>query len=193
MFKSKIVNSRNIRKTVWYKVIQIIIIAVLLFFIASAYHLFGVDTLVRDFLKGHDARFINTISYSIIFLGIIFVMISRNRLKNPKILGEIELDENELRIIEKDEVTSRYEWNSLEGVVFEFYSVAGRNNPLGCINYLTIIKNSNKKTFEILIENSLTKADLGDTLKAVSSKVPVKVNYSIWLKRIIKDADFKFS
>jgi hypothetical protein len=65
------------------------------------------------------------------------------------------------------------------------------NNPKGCLNYLTIITNTDKKTFEIVIENSLAKAGLGEQLSEINKKVPVKIKYSTLSKIIFRDKDFK--
>lgn len=187
MFKTEVVNSRNIGKTTAYKVFIVIFTIIIFTFIASSYNLFGENFALKKFLRQHSQ-----IIPIIIFIPAVAVsIITRSRLRNPIILGQLEMDENEMRYIANDESVQTYSWSGYDNISFKFFSTRTTNNPKGCLNYLTLIKNKDKKTFEIVIENSLTKAEFGDLLREINKKVTVKIKYASLLKILFKDSDLK--
>lgn len=128
----------------------------------------------------------------IAFLLILASMYTRNAAKNPIRLGSVEVDENQLIYLVDDEVKETILLNNIESIDFEFFSFRMRGNPMGCMNYLTLrSKNNDEKKYEIVIANSLIKAEFGSLLNQINKKVPVKVSYAYFLKKIIGDADFK--
>jgi hypothetical protein len=191
MFKTEVVDSKNIRKTTVYKIIQIILIIILLFFFSLSFHIFGKDSAIESFISNNYRVVIQPIMMVIVVFVVVFSMIMRARMKNPRVLGSVEIDENELKFIGIDSTVKTYRWSELEGVNFEFFSTSNRNNQRGCLNYLTILKDSNYETFEIIVENSLSKSELGDIFREINIKVPVKIRYSTLFKMIFRDVDFK--
>jgi len=191
MFKTQVVNSRNIRKTTAYKAFQLAIIPILLFFVAMSFGLFGHDSAVETFFRENQSSIIRPIAIIIIILGIGLSLMMKTRMKNPQILGDIEMDEKGFRFLTNQKVDFSGLWSNTRFVTLEFFSSANINNPRGCLNYLTIIGNNGVRTFEIIIDNSLIKADLGELLREINSKIPVKVSYSIPLKKIFGDNDLK--
>jgi hypothetical protein len=190
MYKTEVVDSRNIRKTTVYKILQIVLILFLLFFFALSFHLFGQDSALENFFSTNYNGIIRPILMTIIIFVVVFSLIMRARMKNTKILGSAEIDENEFKFLGTDNTVKTYRWSELEGVVFEFFSTSNRNNPRGCINYLTLLRYSNRETFEIIVENSLSKSELGELLREINKKVPVRIKYSTLFKMIFRDTDF---
>jgi hypothetical protein len=191
MFKTKVVNSRNIRKTTAYKAFQFALIPVLLFFVAMSFGLLGHDSAIETFFHENQSSIIRPIAIIIIILGVGLSLMMKTRLKNPQMLGDLEIDEKGFRFLTNEKVDFSGSWSDTRFVKLEFFSSANINNPQGCLNYLTIIGNQGVRTFEIIIENSLIKADLGELLRKINSKIPVKVSYSIPLKKIFGDNDLK--
>jgi len=190
MLKTQVVDSKNIRKTKVYKIIQIVLILLLLFFFSLSFHIFGKNSEIEKFIQTNYQGVIQPILMVIVVLVVLFSMIMRGRMKNPKILGSVEIDENEFKFTRVDDTIRSYRWSDLEGVDFEFFSTSNRNNQRGCLNYLTL-KGSDSEMFEITIENSLIKSELGEILRVVNKKVPVTVRYSTLFKMIFRDNDFK--
>lgn len=193
MFKTDVVNSKNIRKTTGYKIVQIILIPFLLFFFSLSLNLFGSDSAIQTFFRGENSQAFRQLSILIVLGVLIFSMIVRARLKNPAKLGSVEIDDNGLKFIDNDHSEQTYRWSELDKVSFEFFSTSNSANPRGCLNYFTLLKNQNKNTFEILIDNSLTKAEIGELLREINKKVPVKIKYRALYKIIFGDNDFKLS
>jgi hypothetical protein len=191
MYKTDVVDSKNFRKKTVYKIIQIILILLLLFFFSLSFHLFGRDSTIANFFSNNYNRIIQPLLMIIVIIAVVFSMIMRARMKNPKILGTAEIDENEFKFSGIDKIAKSHRWSELEGVTFEFFSTSNRNNPRGCINYLTLLRNSNRETFEIIVENSLSKSELGELLREINMKVPVRIKYSTLFKMIFQDKDFK--
>ena len=191
MFKTEVVDSRNIRKTSVFKIVQIILIVFLLFFFALSFHIFGQDSALENFFRINNEGIIQPIALSIIIIAVVFQMTMRARSKNPRILGSVELDENDFKFSGIDNTVKSFRWSELEGVTFEFFSTCNRNNPRGCFNYLTMLRNLDQETYEIIIENSLVKSDFGEILRVINKKVPVRIKYSVPLKMILRDNDFK--
>jgi hypothetical protein len=192
MFKTQVVDSRNIRKTIGYKVIQIVLIPVLLFIIALSFHLFGHDSAIEKFFRENQSSIMRPIAFTIIILALGFSLITKSRMKNPRLLGNIELDEKGFRFLANNNIEYSGSWDNTRFVSFEYFSSANINNPRGCQNYLTIVDVEGIKTYEITIESSLIKADLGEILRSVNTKIPVRVRYTTPLKKIFRDNDFKF-
>jgi hypothetical protein len=191
MFKTEVVDSRNIRKTTVYKIIQIILIFILLLFFSLSFHIFGKDSVLESYISDNYRSVIQPIMMIIVFFVVVFSMIMRARMKNPRILGSVEMNENEFKFIGIDNTAKSYRWSELEGVTFEFFSTSNRNNQRGCLNYLTILGNSTCETFEIIVENSLNKSELGELFREINNKVPVRIRYSSLFKMIFRDNDFK--
>jgi hypothetical protein len=89
-------------------------------------------------------------------------------------------------------VQEKIDIKAIDSIKFELYSFKMRGNPQGCMNYLTVNQRTQTKTYEIVLENTMVKAQLGETLARINEQVPVKINYAYWLKRIFKDSDFHF-
>jgi hypothetical protein len=191
MFKTEVVDSGNIRKTVVYKIAQIILIAFLLFFITLPLHILGQNSAIESFFRNNNASIVQPVAMAIIVIALIFSMIMKARMKNPKVLGSVKLDENEFNFLGIDNMVQSYSWGELEGINFEFFSTVNRNNPRGCCNYLTLLKYSNQVTYEIVIENSLSKSELGELLREINKKIPVKIKYALLMKKIFPDNDLK--
>jgi hypothetical protein len=192
MFRTQVVDSRNIRKTVAYKVGQIILIPVLLFLVAISFHVFGKDSAIEKFFRENQSSVIQPIVIVIVVLAVMMSIMMKSRMKNPRILGNLEMDEKGFRFLYNDKEQYSGKWSDTRFVSFEFYSSANINNPRGCMNYLTIVDLNGVKTFEFLIESSLVKADLGEFLRELRMKIPIKVSYSTPMKKIFRDNDFKF-
>jgi hypothetical protein len=192
MFKTQVVDSRNIRKTVAYKVGRIVLIPILLFLIALSFHFFGKDSAIERFFRENQSSIMQPFAIGIIILGLGLSIMMKMRLKNPMILGNLEMDEKGYRFIYNEKVEYSGYWNDTRFVSFEFYSSANSKNPRGCMNYLTILDKNGVKTFEFLIESSLVKADLGEFLRQLKTKIPIKITYAIPMKRVFHDNDFKF-
>jgi len=192
MFKSQIVDSRNIRKTLAYKVGRIILIPVLLFLVALSFHVFGKDSAIETFFRENQSSVVQPIAFVIIIIALVMSFIMKSRIRNPRILGNFEMDELGFRLFFNDKTEYTGYWSNTRFLMFEFYSSATVNNPRGCMNYLTIVDKNGVKTFEFLIESALVKADLGEFLRVLKSKIPVRINYAIPMRKIFRDNDFKF-
>jgi hypothetical protein len=194
MFKTQVVNSRNIRKTLIYKIMRIIFILFLLFMVAMLFHLFGKDSSVEVFFRDSQTSVIRQVAILFIIIaagGISFV--GKSRLRNLQILGNIELDKKGFHFLSNDQTEYLKDWSEIRFITFEFFSSSNANNPRGCFNYLTFFGQQDVKTYEIVIENSLVKAELGEFLREINHKIPVKVKYVSLFKNMFRDRDFKLT
>jgi hypothetical protein len=191
MFKTQVVDSRNIRKTVVYQVFEFVVTPLLFIFILLSFNVFGAESPITQFYKSDAGHSVNNIFLLLIVVIVAISYIGSSRAKKPRILGQLEMDENGIKYSEDNQPEISYLWNSVDKLTFEFFSIPNRNNPKGCMNYLTLYTGNEKKIFEIVIENSLAKAGLGELLNEINRRVPVKVTYAILYKIIRKDKDFK--
>lgn len=193
MFRTEVVQSKNLRKSLFFKIYNVVAFLILLFILSITLKLFPVDSEIFIFIKENYNNIFQPAIMGVAFLLIIASMYTRNAAKNPIRLGSIELNETELRYLVDDELQETILLNNVASIDFEFFSFRMRGNPMGCMNYLTIrTKNNNEKKYEIVIANSLVKAEFGSLLNEINKKVPVKVSFAYFLKKIIGDSDFKF-
>jgi len=193
MFNTQVVNSRNIRKTLIYKIIMIAFIPIILLMVAMSLHLFGKDSPIEVFFRENQDTVVRQIAIALIIIAVGISIVSKSRLRNPQILGNIEIDKNGFRFLVNEKVEYSSNWDNIRYVTFEFFSTSNLNNPRGCLNYLTIAGQHEVKTYEIVIENSLVKADFGELLREINKKIPVKVKYVTLLKIVFRDNDFKLN
>lgn len=191
MFKTQVVNSRNIRRTKAFKITITIFVIMLIMMALLSSGIFVLTPELRDFLQKNHESIIRPVAILLIILAAGLSIFIKSRMKNPIFIGNIELDDKGYRFIVDGKVEYACEWAKTRFVKFEFLSEARFKNPLGCQNYLTIVDNQGIRTYEIIIENSLIKANLGEMLRLINNKVPVKVDYTIPLKNIFKDNDLK--
>lgn len=192
MFRTEVVASKNIRKTVFYKVYNAIAIVVFVAILLMVSNVFSPESAIQKFISEHYNDVIRPAILIIAFLIFITSMLVRNAMKSPKRLGSLEMDENEVRYLVNDELQETVQMKDVQSVEFEFYSFRMRGNPMGCMNYLTFKNYHGEKTYEIVIANTLVKAEFGELLRKINQKIPVKVTYAYFLRKILKDSDFKF-
>lgn len=192
MFRTEVVASKNIRKTLFFKIYNVVAVLVFAFILLMVLNVFGPETAIGKLIQEHYNDVIRPAVLILAFIIFISSMISKSATKSPKRLGSVEIDENEIRYLVEDELKETISIDELSSIEFEFFSFRMRGNPMGCMNYLKLNKPNETKTFEIVIANSLTKADLGDILRTINKKKPVKVTYTYFLKKLLKDNDFKF-
>ncbi|MBN2805937.1 MAG: hypothetical protein JXR22_04710 [Prolixibacteraceae bacterium] len=192
MFRTEVVASKNIRKSVYYKVFNGFAIVVFLSILIMMSNLFGADSQVGKFIAEHYNDVIRPVILGLALVIFLTSMLVRNAMKSPKRLGSLEMDENEVRYLVNDELQETILLSDVQSIEFEYYSFRMRGNPMGCMNYLTLVNTHGTKTYEIVIANTMVKAEFGELLAKINQKIPVKVNYAYFLKRILKDSDFKF-
>lgn len=191
MFKTQIVDSGNFNKSIAFRIIMVIVILWVIFILAFSYHLFGKESAINTFMTRNNDQVIQYVSIGLCLLALVVSMIRRSRLRNPVFLGNLEMDETGFQQIQNETVVYSGKWRTANFIVFKYHSSANRKNPRGCMNFLTIVDQNGARSFEIEIENSLIKADLGDFLREINLKVPVKVKYTLPIKKIFRDNDFK--
>jgi hypothetical protein len=113
MFKTEVVNSRNIQKTVFAKILYIFLIFIIFFLIFSHFNLWGEKSQMGTFLQDVYSNFFRYIAIGIIILGVILSIIMKSRMKNPNILGSVEIDESELRFISVDNQMQTFSWENI--------------------------------------------------------------------------------
>jgi hypothetical protein len=192
MFRTEVVQSKNLRKSLIFKIYNAISIILLVFIIALVTKMFPEDGAFGKFINENYTSVIQPVVMGIAFFLIIVSIYTRNASKNPKRLGSLELDTNEARFLVDDEVQETIQLSNVEHIEFEFFSFRMRGNPMGCMNYLTFFTNGDSKNYEIVIANTMVKAELGDILREINKTTPVKVKYAYFLKKIFGDRDFKF-
>ncbi|HKK81322.1 MAG TPA: hypothetical protein VJ909_03695 [Prolixibacteraceae bacterium] len=192
MFRTEVVKSKNLRKSIIFKVYNAISIILLIFIIALVTKIFPEESEIGKFINENYTSIIQPVVMGIAFFLIIISIYTRNASKNPKRIGSLELDTNEARFLIDDEVQETIALDKVKSIEFEFFSFRMRGNPMGCMNYLTFFTNDEDKNYEIVIANTMVKAELGDLLREINKTTPVKVKYAYFLKKIFGDRDFKF-
>lgn len=192
MFRTEVVKSKNLRKSLFFKIYNGIALIILVFILSITFKLFPADSTIFKFVQTNYNNIVQPVIMGVAFLLILASMYTRNAAKNPIRLGSIEMDENELKYLVEDEVQESISLSDIASIDFEFFSFRMRGNPMGCMNYLTLhTKNNGDKNYEIVIANTLVKAEFGSLLNQINKKTPVKVTYAYFLKKLIGDADFK--
>jgi multidrug transporter EmrE-like cation transporter len=192
MFRTEVVASKNIRKSVFYKVFNGVAIVVFLSIVLLMSNVFGPESSMQKFINSHYNDVIRPVILGLALAIFVTSMLVRNAMKSPKRLGSLEMDENEVRYLVEDELQETVLLKDVQSIEFEYYSFRMRGNPMGCMNYLTLKNLHGEKTYEIVIANTMVKATFGALLQKINQKIPVKVTYAYFLKRILKDSDFKF-
>lgn len=189
MEKYQVVNSRNLSKTLLYKIIIAVLVLFFLFLFALSSNWFGEGSALETFFFKNESSIMSPISIGLVIIAVVFSVVTRSRMRNPIPLGELELNEQGYTFTGMNNAQTRGTWNNARYVVLEFFSASSLNNPKGCLNYLTIVDNLGTHTYEILIESSLAKSGLGDQLRQLNTKVPVKVKFVHLIKKIFRDKD----
>ncbi|HNZ71197.1 MAG TPA: hypothetical protein PKJ43_01170, partial [Prolixibacteraceae bacterium] len=136
MEKYAVVNSRNLTKTLLYKIILTLLVLFFLFLFALSSNWFGEGSALETFFFKNESSVMTPISIGIVIIAVILSVVTRSRMRNPIPLGTLELDEQGYTFTGMDNGQTRGTWNNARYVVFEFFSVAKMNNPKGCLNYL---------------------------------------------------------
>ena len=192
MLRTEVVASKNIRKTLFFKIYNGLAIVLVIFILMMLLHVFGTGSAIGKFIQEHYNDVVRPAILIAAFVIFIASIVSRSAAKSPKRLGSIEIDESEIKYLVDDEIKESIPISEIRKIDFEYFSFRMRGNPMGCMNYLKIDTSKGEKKYEIVIANSLVKAELGDTLAKINQKVPVKVSYAYFLNKILKDRDFKF-
>ncbi|MBN1769002.1 MAG: hypothetical protein JXR50_04685 [Prolixibacteraceae bacterium] len=192
MFRTEVVKSKNIRKSILYKVFNGISILLLVFIIVLVSNVIPDDSALGKIITVNYDSIIQPVVMGIAFLLIIISIYTRNASKNPKRIGSLELTSDEVRFLINDELQETLKIDEVSSIDFEYYSFRMRGNPMGCMNYLTFNTDNESKKFEIVIANTMVKAELGEVFNTISEKVPVNVKYAYFMKKIFKDSDFNF-
>lgn len=192
MLRTEVVVSKNIRKTLFYKLFNVISILVFIAILLMVTNVFSPESSIGQYIREHYNDVIRPGVLIIAFIIFVTSTITRSMTKNPKRLGSLEMDENEIRFLVDDELQKTHSVEALESIEFEFYSFRMRGNPSGCMNYLKLVDANGETSYEITIANSMVKAELGDILSKINQKKPVKVSYAYFVKRLLKDSDFEF-
>jgi hypothetical protein len=193
MYRTSVVKSRNLRKTAAFKLSNAIAIFLLLFIVLLSSKIMGDQSAIATWIRDHYSTVVSPMVLAIAVLIIVFSMVTSSLIRSPQRLGSLEIDTDEIRYLEHDEINETIAIEDLSRVTFEFFSGRMRGNPAGCMNYLTLfMKNGSSKKFEIEVGNTLEKEELGESLARINKKAPVKVMYSYFLKQLFKDKVFKF-
>lgn len=192
MFRTEVVKSKNLRKSLFYKIYNAIAIILLAFIVSITLKLYGEDSSIYKLIQDNYTNIVQPLIMGIALLLFGISMYTRNAAKNPKRLGSIEIDENEIHYLVDDELQETILLSDIDSIDFEFFSFRMRGNPMGCMNYLTLNSKKGQKMFEIVIANTMVKAEFGELLQTINTKTPVKVKFAYFLKRILGDSDFKF-
>jgi hypothetical protein len=192
MFRTEVVQSKNIRKTIFFKIYNAFAVVVVVFLLSLTFKLWGEDSSINKFIEENYNTLVQPVVMGVALVLFLVSIYIRNAAKSPKRLGSLEIDENEIRYLENDELKETILVENIDNIHFEFFSFRMRGNPMGCMNYLTLNNRTGSKVFEIVIANSMVKAEFGDILNSINKKKPVKVEYSYFLKKLFGDSDFKF-
>jgi len=190
MIRTEVVQTKKFRKSLFYKASQVIILLFALFLFFVSLEIVDKESIAGKLFPGSNNALYQSILFGFVFVFFIFSMIITSQMKNPARLGALEIDEKEVRFFHNDQLIESYAWADLRKLSFEFFSTRQRKNPLGSMNYLTLHSGTGQKTYEIIVENSLIKEELGDLLSNIQKTIPVEVRYTIWLKRLIGDKAF---
>ena len=193
MFRTEVVKSKNVRKTLFFKLYNGLALILLVFILSIVLKLYKEDSAIFQFIQENYTNLVQPVVMGVALLLFGMSMYTRNSTKNPQRLGSVEIDEKEVRYLVEDELQETIELSDIDSIEFEFFSFRMRGNPMGCMNYLTLKSKKGVKVFEIVIANSLVKAEFGELLRNINKKIPVEVKFAYFLKRIIKDSDFAFN
>ncbi len=191
MIRTEVLQTKNLRKSVLFKAVNIIAVLIVLFILSISLKLWGSNESINQFFIDYYDKAVKPIIYGVALLIIVVSMYTTSKIKAPKRLGALEIEEGEFRYIEHDEVLETYKLEDLKAIDFEFYSIRMRSNPNGALNYLTLTTKTGQRTFEISVGNSMEKTELGEIFRSINKKVPVKINFSYTLKKLFKDKDFQ--
>jgi hypothetical protein len=191
MFRTEVVKSKNLRKSNIFKAFNGVALFIIFFVIILSLNILGNDSVIVQWVQEHYRTVISPTLMVLALIIIVFSMVTSSLVRTPSRLGSIELDENEIRYLEHDELVETIPHDQITQIVFEFYSRRMRSNPAGCMNYLLLKTKNGSKTYEIVVGNELHKAQLGETFEMINKKLPVTIRYAYFLKRIFKDKDFK--
>lgn len=191
MIRTEVLQTKNLRKSILFKAVNIIAVLIVLFILSISLNLFGSSESINQFFADNYDKVVKPVIYGVALLIIVVSMYTNSKIKSPKRLGTLEIEENEFRYIEHDEVLETYQLEDLKAIDFEFYSIRMRSNPNGALNYLTLTTKTEQRTFEISVGNSMEKAELGNILKSMNQKIPVSINFSYSLKKLFKDKDLQ--
>jgi hypothetical protein len=192
MFRTEVVKSKNLRKTAAFKLANTIAFFLLFFIIILTTNILGSDSVIIKWIHEHYSTIVSPILLTLAVAIVIFSMVSSSFIRSPKRLGSIEIDENEIRYLENDEIIETLPIEEISKINFEYYSTRLRSNPAGCMNYLTFFTRKENKTYEIVVGNSMDKASLGEELERLSKKIETQVRYTNLIKKMLKDKDFNF-
>lgn len=193
MFRTEVIKTNNLRKKPFYKLFSAFTIVFVLFILVLSLNIFDEDTIIGKLDSEQYNNIVQPIVLSVALLVLLVSVYMRNAAKNAKRLGTLEIDEEKVVYLVQDEIQETIELESIERVEFEYYSFRMRGNPIGGMNYLTLFqKNGESKTYELVIANTMVKAEFGELLERINQKLPVKVSYAYFMKRIFKDSDFKW-
>lgn len=193
MFRTEVVKSKNLRKSIFFKIYNAIALILLAFILSITLKLYGEESSIYQLIQDNYSNIVQPVVMGVALLLFVMSMYTRNSAKNPKRLGSIEIDEQEIRYLVEDELQETIPYSEIDSIEFEFFSFRMQGNPMGCMNYLTLNSKKGEKKFEIVIANSLVKSEFGELLRNINKKTPVKVKFAYFLKRIFKDSDFKFN
>ncbi|MCF8358601.1 MAG: hypothetical protein K9H26_07565 [Prolixibacteraceae bacterium] len=191
VFKTEVVASRNFRKTIAYKIIEVLSYIMLVIVLSALIQIIVPKTSVSEFINENYDKYIQPLIIPLVLILVAFSITTKAMMKNPKMLGIIEIDENEIRFFVNDELKETNRWEKIQKVKFEYFSQQYRNNPKGCMNYLTLYSGFGEKTYEIVIKNALTKAELADILSKINKKIPVRIKYARAVNRLFGDSVLK--
>lgn len=192
MFRTEVVKSKNVRKSLFFKIYNGTALLLLIFILAITLKLFGEESSIYQLIQENYTNIVQPVVMGVALFLFGISMYTRNAAKNPIRLGSIEIDDLEIRYLVEDELQETILFNNVESIDFEFFSFRMRGNPMGGMNYLTLHTKKGDKVYEIVIANSLIKSEFGNVLSKINEKTPVKVKFAYFLKRVIGDSDFKF-
>lgn len=191
MFRTEVVKSKNLRKSTAFKISNAVALFILLFIVLLSTNIFGSESFIVQWINENYKTIVSPVIMGLALVIIIFSIVTSSLVRAPQRLGTIEIDTEEIRYLEHDEVVETIQIIDISKVVFEFYSHRMRGNPAGCMNYLMLKTKKETKIFEIVVGNQLQKSELGDVLLRINNTVPVFIKYAYFLKKLFKDKDFK--
>ena len=190
MVRTEVLQTKNLRKSIIFKIAQILAFVILLIFLAIFFVFKGNEQVQQLLAENYDTIIKPAIlGIAVVIFGI--NMYTTSKIKSPIRLGSLEIEEEEIRYIEHDEILETYKIEDLNAINFEFFSIRMRSNPLGGLNYLTLQTKDGKRQFEITVGNTMEKAELGDLFRKINTKTPVTIHFSYFMKKLLKDKDLK--
>jgi hypothetical protein len=121
MFRTEVVESKNLRKTVFFKIYNGISILLLILIIVIISKVFPPESTIGKFIAENYTSIIQPVVMGVAFLLIIMSVYTRNSSKNPKRIGSLELDTNEARFLINDELQETIKVDDVDSVDFVFY------------------------------------------------------------------------